>query len=124
MRILLVDDHEQTIRAMRSLLAAKGHQVTTAGTLADARRLCGAAPFDLMLCDLGLPDGDGRELAAVARDCGVRAVAVTGYDRGGGPEPDGFWAYLVKPVSFERVTTLLADVAAASPVPLAGRAGV
>ncbi len=119
MRILLVDDHVQTVRALRSLLVAKGHQVTTAGTLADARRACEGPPFDLMLCDLGLPDGDGRELAAVARACGVRAVAVTGYDRGS-PDSDGFWDYLVKPVSFDRVTALLADVATAGPPAWAG----
>ena len=108
MDILLVDDHVATVRAMRWLLANKGHRVVAAYTLAGARAACESDRFDLILCDVGLPDGDGREMAAVARRCGTRAAAVTGFDpqdADGGTA--GFWAYLVKPTSLEAVDALL-----------------
>ena len=110
MRILLVEDHAQTRLALRRLLEQRGHRVTQAGTLADARRLCdGDRPFDLVLSDLDLPDGDGCELGDVARRCGVRAVAVSGHD----PDQyagrlDAFLTYLVKPISCDQLFAVVA----------------
>ncbi len=108
MRILLVEDHAQTRSALRRLLAQWGHVVTPVGTLADARRACRDERFELMLCDLGLPDGNGCDLAEVARDCGVRAVAVSGHDPHAlAGRADGFWAYLMKPISLDQLSAVL-----------------
>ncbi len=103
--ILLVEDHEDTADAMATLLRARGHQVTVAHTLAQARRAAAAAAssIDLVVSDLGLPDGSGhelmRELVAVY---GLRGIALSGY----GMEEDlrksreaGFERHLTKPVS-------------------------
>src|SRR5689334_23168587 len=77
-RILYVEDHRDTVSVVKKLLERMGHEVTTAATLAEAHRICQSQQFDLFLCDIGLPDGDGWELAALARDCGARAIALTG----------------------------------------------
>ena len=63
-RILLVEDHADTCRAVRRLLELSGCEVASAHSLGQARAICGPGPcgFDLLVCDLQLPDGDGREL--------------------------------------------------------------
>src|SRR5687767_3742418 len=60
MRVLLVDDHADTLKVMVRLLTHFGHDVTTAGTVAEAAAKCGE--FDLLITDLGLPDGSGVEV--------------------------------------------------------------
>jgi len=104
MRILAVEDHADTLDLIRRVLAKRGHEVTTASTLAEARHQCEVGGFDLVICDIGLPDGDGWELGKLAKKCGINAIALTGYgmksDIAIGIE-SGFCAHLVKPVRFE-----------------------
>ena len=61
-RILLVDDEVPIQRAVAPLLRARGYDVDVAGTGADALRLMGAQPPDLIVLDLGLPDIEGTEV--------------------------------------------------------------
>jgi signal transduction histidine kinase/methylmalonyl-CoA mutase cobalamin-binding subunit len=69
LRILLIDDHEATAKACQRLLASYGHTVVRAGGLTGAvRALRETAPFDVVICDLSLPDGDGLELPARMKD--------------------------------------------------------
>lgn len=57
-----------------------GHTVRAAGSCAEARAALGAAEFDLLLCDVGLPDGDGCALMRELRERhGMEAVALTGH---------------------------------------------
>ena len=62
MRILLVEDHGVTAKMMRMVLTADGHAVETAGDVATALELAGQHAFDLLISDLGLPDGSGHDL--------------------------------------------------------------
>ena len=67
--------------------------------------------IDAVLCDIGLPDGSGYEVAAQARaNGGIRAIALTGF----GTEQDlqrskeaGFDFHLVKPINFQELQTVL-----------------
>jgi signal transduction histidine kinase/ActR/RegA family two-component response regulator len=113
MRILLVEDHEPTAAVLGRLLRRSGHTVEHAPTLADARRLAGAAEFDLVMSDLGLPDGTGLELMQELRArYALSGIALSGY----GMEADlvrsrkaGFVAHLTKPVDIAHLRrTLLA----------------
>src|SRR4051812_45429938 len=79
MRILLVEDHADTLEVLGAMLRKLGHEITTATTLADARRHCEQDEFDLLISDIGLPDGDGWELGALATQRGLKAIALTGY---------------------------------------------
>jgi len=104
LRILLVEDHPDTAEAMAELLRAMGHRITVAhsvaGGLAAAERQAGQ--IDLVLSDLGLPDGSGMSLMReLHRRYEVKGIALSGY----GMEQDvresleaGFERHLTKPI--------------------------
>jgi CheY-like chemotaxis protein len=107
-KILLVEDHDDTARALARLLNLSGYQVLTAGTFAGALQLCGKEKFDLLISDVGLPDGSGYDLMReiLSRRCLAKGIAVSGY----GTEQDveqslqaGFTEHLVKPVAFDKL---------------------
>lgn len=62
MRILLVEDHPDLSRMVSDHFAGRGFLVDAVGTLEEARAALSATTYDLLVLDLGLPDGDGREL--------------------------------------------------------------
>jgi signal transduction histidine kinase/ActR/RegA family two-component response regulator len=118
LRLLLVEDHPDTARVMGRLLTNLGHDVTTAHTVAAALELPrGGQPFDLVLSDLGLPDGSGFDLMRRLREeHGLPGIAISGY----GMEEDvarseqaGFLAHLTKPVDFQKIRAVLNQYAAA-----------
>jgi CheY-like chemotaxis protein len=105
-KILLVEDHLDTVNAMARLLHLTGFEVKTATTFASALKLCNDGQYDLLISDVGLPDGSGYDLMRTVLDrrCTTRGIAVSGY----GAEADvqqsleaGFSEHLVKPVEFE-----------------------
>jgi two-component system, OmpR family, KDP operon response regulator KdpE len=61
-RILIVDDEPQILRALRINLRARGYDVFTAATAAEALGVAATHPPDLVILDLGLPDMDGVEV--------------------------------------------------------------
>lgn len=104
--ILLVEDHLDTAKAMARLLNLSGYQVHTANSYADAVALCGEHRFDLLISDVGLPDGSGYDLMRemLENKCATKGIAVSGY----GSQQDvqeslqaGFSEHLVKPVAFD-----------------------
>src|SRR5262249_23637181 len=62
MRILLVEDHEDTNRALTKLLRRRGYFVQSAMSIESAVELSASQEFDVLISDLGLPDGSGIEL--------------------------------------------------------------
>jgi PAS domain S-box-containing protein len=102
-RILLVEDHEDTALLLAELLKMHGYTVKTAGTVASALRLADTGTFDLVVSDLGLPDGTGLDLMRqLSVRHGVPGVALSGY----GFDTDvraaraaGFREHITKPVS-------------------------
>ena len=116
LQILLVEDHGVTAKMMRMVLTADGHTVETAGDVATALELAGQQAFDLLVSDLGLPDGSGHDLMRQLRQRGHKfpGIALSGY----GQEEDiqrsreaGFAAHLTKPASREAVVEAVAFVA-------------
>ena len=116
LRILVVEDEPATLRLMARLLRGLGHEVTTAGTIAAALEVSEAGEFDLIVSDIGLPDGSGLDLMrrVVARRGPVPAIALTGY----GMEEDirrsreaGFTAHLTKPIDFAKLEAMIRRVA-------------
>jgi signal transduction histidine kinase len=122
--VLLIEDHEDTADVMARLLETYGHTVTTAGLLADALAAIERQRFDLVISDLGLPDGSGLDFVRVFRArFTAPAVALTGY----GMDDDvrrcieaGFSVHLTKPVSIQQLEQVLNDAAS---LPAAGSAG-
>ena len=117
LRILLVEDHAATAHVLARLLAGLRHEVATAGSIASAKELASQRSFDIVISDLGLPDGSGLELMRYLKSqYNLRGVALSGY----GMEEDirrsaeaGFAAHLVKPTSFSELKDAIDRVAAA-----------
>lgn len=66
-RILVVDDEPQIQRFLKPALIAAGFDVEAAGTVAEATRLAATRAPDLIVLDLGLPDGDGKTVIETVR---------------------------------------------------------
>jgi CheY-like chemotaxis protein len=116
LRILLVEDHRDTRRVLSRLLTHFGHEVVTAENIRSGLQIVGAAEIDVLLCDIGLPDGSGYEVIAQARrKRPIKAIAITGF----GTDEDvrrskeaGFDFHLVKPVDLRDLQTVLEQLAA------------
>jgi PAS domain S-box-containing protein len=119
LRILLVEDHAPTCQTLAGLLTRRRYDVVTAGTVGEAGEAVRQQSFDLVISDIGLPDGNGCELMADLRArYGLRGVALTGY----GMEDDvartlesGFVTHLTKPVSIRALDEALLKLVAAAP---------
>ena len=66
-RVLLVEDHADTARVLSHLLRDMGYEVATAGTVDSAKCILESQPFDLLISDIGLPDGSGLDVVRQAR---------------------------------------------------------
>ncbi len=110
-RVLLVEDHPDSREFMQALLESDGHVVDTASGLEEAiQRLQDAAPqYEVLVTDIGLPDGSGWDLITVARERypAMRLGVVTGWEPRVGADMTGDFI-LRKPV---RTSELLAQVA-------------
>ncbi len=112
--ILLVDDHLDTSMVMKLLLERQGYRVTTADSVASALALADREPFDLLVSDIGLPDGTGLDIMRELRSRqGIRGIALSGF----GMEDDvrksrdaGFADHLIKPVSFKALALAIRAV--------------
>lgn len=120
LRILVVEDHRESAKALATLLAVLGHEVLVAERVDEALSRAeeatgeGRAP-DLVISDLNLPDGTGWDLMQeLGWRYGLRGIALSGYRRAADKRRSaeaGFVGHLVKPVSLEALTQSLADVA-------------
>lgn len=83
-RILVVEDHDDGRDFLRRILEADGHTVTVAASVQEGEHALEAAgpPFDLLLTDVGLPDGSGWSLVktARARFPDLRVGVITGWE--------------------------------------------
>jgi CheY-like chemotaxis protein len=117
LHILLVEDHFDTAEAIALLLQRGGHRVTVAGTAAAGLAAAECGGIDLVVSDLGLPDGDGYELMrTLAGRHRLRGIALSGY---GIEEKDaessraaGFDLHLTKPVRVDVLSAAIRQVAA------------
>jgi CheY-like chemotaxis protein len=119
LRLLLVEDHEPTLEALKTLLERSGHTVVGVGTVSGALAAAERERFDIVISDLGLPDGTGTQLMEVLRESWqLPGIALSGY----GMEEDisrcreaGFAAHLVKPVRFADLKAVLDSLTASLP---------
>ncbi|HYO13074.1 MAG TPA: ATP-binding protein [Thermoanaerobaculia bacterium] len=121
LHILLVEDHVDTAEAMAGLLEVLGHRVTVAGTVAEALAAAAALQdgpgqgIDLLVSDLGLPDGSGLDLMReLSHRYGLKGIALSGY----GMEEDlrrsreaGFEKHLTKPINVDSLQAVIHEVA-------------
>lgn len=127
LRVLVVEDNVDAAQMLRELLELSGHDVTVATTGHVGLEALRGRRVDVVLCDLGIPDMSGYEVArAIRADASLREtllVALTGY---GQPEDRrrtaeaGFDEHLTKPVDLEVLHQVLGRLAAARGASRAG----
>lgn len=126
MRILLIEDDPGLGQAVRDEIAAAGHLPDLAASLADARDLVATMSYDLILLDLGLPDGRGLDFLRALRTRGsvTPVIILTAHDRiterieGLNAGADD---YMVKPFDLTELSARISAVArryAGNPNPL------
>src|SRR4051812_10368166 len=77
-KLLLVEDHPATARALKMYLETLGYVVTVADDVSSALKVAADLPFDLHICDLSLPDGTGWDIVRkLSRKGPLRAIAFT-----------------------------------------------
>jgi CheY-like chemotaxis protein len=115
LEILLVEDHYDTARVLKRLLDGSGYHVRTADSVNAALAVAASEPVDLLVSDLGLPDGTGFDLMRqlLARRP-LKGIALSGF----GTDQDiersreaGFACHLTKPVDFRRLEEAIEQVA-------------
>ena len=116
LRILVVEDHSDTLQALSRLLSHFGHEISLADGAQNALNIINSKEFDVVLCDIALPDGSGYDVIAEAkRRRPIKAVALTGFsatediERG---KKAGFDFHLSKPVDFHELRAVLGQIAA------------
>ena len=115
MRILLVEDHQDTRQVLTGLLSRWGYDVSSADSLKSGMdRLEAEPPVDVILSDIALPDGTGYALVSEARRRGKRvlAIALSGYTYPSDvriAKLTGFDHHLSKPCDCHYLRTILED---------------
>lgn len=112
--ILLVEDHRDTAQTLCESLMARGHRVRVAGGVQAALREAAADPCELLISDIGLPDGSGTDLIRhMHPPPTIGAIAMSGFAM----EQDllrsrdaGFHSHLTKPVEFATLERAIAEV--------------
>ena len=113
-RLLLVEDHLDTNQSLTKMLRRRGYEVDPAYDVRSALDLAATKEFDVLVSDIGLPDGSGTDLfQALRAQRQIFGIALSGY----GMEEDvrrsldvGFSHYLVKPVDLNKLDSLIQEV--------------
>jgi PAS domain S-box-containing protein len=122
LKILVVEDHIDTAKTLCRLLGHFGFDVQSAHSVAEALAVAKNSPFDLLLTDMGLPDGSGDELFLELKRSqpGLLGVAITGY----GMDEDisrssaaGFLNHFTKPIDFAFLRERLGEIAKLTKAP-------
>lgn len=115
LRVFIVENNDDTRLTLSMLLRVMGHEVRSAATMQEALDKLPHADADVIVSDIGLPDGDGWEmLGRLHLPRPAYAIAMSGY----GMEEDrersaaaGYRHHLVKPMDIEKLETLLEEAA-------------
>lgn len=111
-RILIVEDHEATRKLLARVLASGGHEVTCVSEVGAALRHAEGERCDLLISDIGLPDGTGHDLMRQLRQRGLRmnGIALSGYGMESdvrGSKEVGFAEHLTKPVDVGKLEAVI-----------------
>jgi len=114
---LVIEDDEATANAIAKVVASFGHEVSVALTLAEAREAARVSLPTLVLCDLGMPDGDGVQIVHELRGMGVEDFIVISGSRSQERVLESLRAgvadFLVKPVKLSEIHRVVNRVAQA-----------
>ena len=116
LRILLVENHEDTLKYLTRYLEIQGHEVCGTRDMASAIKALSASKFDVLISDIGLPDGDGWQLIRQLEPKPF-SIAMSGFGTHADRQRSlaaGYQHHLIKPFLPEDLDTILAEAAAQS----------
>lgn len=115
LRIFVVENHADTLKWLSRYLEAEGHTVGSARTMACALEKLPQGDYDVLISDIGLPDGDGWELLRNARlERPVYAIAMSGFGMSvdhARSKAAGYRHHLLKPFVPDELDSALAEAA-------------
>jgi len=115
LRIFIVENHDDTRFLLGLLLEQLGHSVQAAATMSDALDDAGSGEFDVLISDIGLPDGNGWELLTNLGDrAPAYAIAMSGFGMASDRQKSlaaGYRHHLLKPVEPDQLEKLLDEAA-------------
>ncbi|MEY2542157.1 MAG: hypothetical protein QOI22_1759 [Verrucomicrobiota bacterium] len=118
LRLIVVEDHANSAEGLKRFLTAIGYQVFIATDMQSALSLATAVEFDVLLSDLGLPDGTGWELMKrLSAERRIRAIAFSGHNSAADVQRSaeaGFLEHIPKPLCPERLCAAIDRAAAAA----------
>ena len=119
LRFFVIENHQDTLDAIKMFLEAQGHSVETASDMKSGLKIAPRTKFDVLISDIGMPDGDGYELIGKLRARAPRAggdipaIALTAYTR----DEDraralaaGFQIYMPKPIEPDELVKSIATL--------------
>ena len=115
LRVFIVENHPDTLKYLRMYLEETGHVVQSARTLAEALAALPEADADVLISDIGLPDGNGWDLLHDVRlPRPIYAIAMSGLgmnaDRARSSAA-GYRHHVLKPFSPDELDTMLEEAA-------------
>jgi two-component system CheB/CheR fusion protein len=117
LRILLVENHADTLRWLTIYLEELGHRVIGARTFAEARTALKTSDCDVLISDIGLPDGSGWDLLKdSSAPRGIFAIAMSGLGMSADSvrsREAGYQHHLLKPFKMDELDALLLEAASA-----------
>ena len=117
LRIFVVENHPDTLLYLTMYLESLGHTVTSAGTVKEAREAFSQKEYDVLISDIGLPDGDGWELLRQVQTRLTRplfAVAMSGFGLNADhvrSKDAGYRHHLLKPFEPAELNVILDEAA-------------
>lgn len=117
LKIFLVENHEDTLTYLASYLKESGHEVQSAKSMGSALEQLASAPVEVLISDIGLPDGDGWQLmrrVGELRKPAPFGIAMSGYSMRSDVEKSlsaGYKHHLIKPFLPEELDVLLEQAA-------------
>jgi CheY-like chemotaxis protein len=115
LKFFVVENHQDTLDAIKMFLEAQGHSVEAAPDMKTALKLAPKTKFDVLISDIGLPDGDGWELMRKLREQipNLKGIAMSGYGMRADLEKSrmaGFAGHIIKPFGPVELNAALSKV--------------
>lgn len=116
LKILLVENHEDTLVYLAKYMNRRGHEVISTRNKQQALEALSANAVDVLISDIGLPDGDGWELMreVQAINLPTYGIAMSGFGMSSDKEKSlqaGYKHHLIKPFMPEELDVILDEAA-------------
>jgi len=107
-KILIIDDDRMVADSLRQVVEKMGHEPSIAGSVGEALQSFTGGGYDLVFCDVRMPDGSGLDILPKIRaaDPAPEVIIITGYGDPDGAElaiKQGAWDYITKPLAVRDV---------------------